>query len=31
MEVLAENLLQFSASFVDHRTVRFGSGAVPKF
>ena len=31
MEVLAQNRLKFSGSRTDHRTVKLGSGAVPKF
>ena len=31
IEILAAYLLKFSGNFVDHNTVKFGSGAEPKF
>ena len=31
MEVLAQKRLKFMGSLVDQSTVRFGSGAVPRF
>ncbi len=30
MDVLAQNILNFSGSLVDHSTVKLGSGAVPR-